>query len=57
MDFKMATLYRGGNDFIVALLVDGGNWEACQKRALDPLIDSYELPCGCWDLNSGLLER
>ena len=23
----------------------------------DPIIDGCELPCGCWDLNSGLLEE
>jgi hypothetical protein len=29
----------------------------CQKRALDPLIDGCEPPCGCWELNSGPLEE
>ena len=23
----------------------------------DPIIDSCELPCGCWELNSGPLEK
>ena len=29
---------------------------SCQKRASDPSIDSCELPCGCWELNSRPLE-
>ena len=28
-----------------------------QKRAWDPITDGYELPCGCWKLNSGPLEE
>ena len=28
-----------------------------QKRALDPITDGYEAPCGCWELNSGPLEE
>jgi hypothetical protein len=28
-----------------------------QKRAPDLIIDGYELPCGCWELNSGPLEE
>ena len=28
-----------------------------QKRALDPIIDICELPCSCWELNSGFLEE
>ena len=28
-----------------------------QKRSSDPIIDDCELPCGCWDLNSGPLEE
>jgi hypothetical protein len=28
-----------------------------QKRALDPITDGYEPPCGCWKLNSGPLEE
>jgi hypothetical protein len=28
-----------------------------QKRALDPIIDGCEPPCGCWELNSGPLEE
>jgi hypothetical protein len=27
-----------------------------QKRASDPITDSCETPCGCWELNSGPLE-
>ena len=27
-----------------------------QKRALDPIKDGCEPPCGCWELNSGPLE-
>ena len=30
---------------------------ACQKRASDPILDGYKLPCGCWELNSGPLEE
>ena len=30
---------------------------ACQKRASDHIIDSCELPCGCWELNSESLEE
>jgi hypothetical protein len=26
-------------------------------RALDPITDGCELPCGCWELNSGPLEE
>jgi hypothetical protein len=28
-----------------------------QKRALDPITDGFEPPCGCWELNSGPLEE
>ena len=28
----------------------------CQKRASDPIKDSREPPCGCWELNTGSLE-
>jgi hypothetical protein len=28
-----------------------------QKRASDPITDGCELPCGCWELNSGPLEK
>ena len=28
-----------------------------QKRALDPITDVCEPPCGCWDLNSGPLKE
>jgi hypothetical protein len=28
-----------------------------QKRASDPIIHGWESPCGCWDLNSGPLEK
>jgi hypothetical protein len=28
-----------------------------QKRASDPITDGCEPPCGCWELNSGSLER
>ena len=27
------------------------------KRAPDFIIDDYEPPCGCWELNSGPLEE
>jgi len=30
---------------------------AGQKRASDPITDGCELPCGCWELNSGPLEE
>ncbi|CAO2624034.1 hypothetical protein LEMLEM_LOCUS18165, partial [Lemmus lemmus] len=30
---------------------------AGQKRALDLITDGCELPCGFWELNSGLLEE
>jgi hypothetical protein len=29
---------------------------ADQKRAPDLIIGGHELPCGCWELNSGPLE-
>ena len=28
-----------------------------QKRALDPITDGCESPCGCWELNSEPLEE
>jgi hypothetical protein len=28
-----------------------------QKRASDPIMNGCELPCGCWDLNSGPSEE
>ena len=28
-----------------------------KKRALNPITDGCEPPCGCWELNSGLLEE
>jgi hypothetical protein len=30
---------------------------AGQKRASEPIIDGYELPCDSWQLNSGPLEE
>jgi hypothetical protein len=27
------------------------------KKALDPITDGCEPPCGCWELNSGPLEE
>ena len=30
---------------------------ACQNKALDPITDGCEPPCGCWELNSGPLEE
>ena len=30
---------------------------ACQKRPSDPIIDSCEPLCGCWELDSGPLEE
>jgi hypothetical protein len=30
---------------------------AGQKRAPDLIIDGYEPPCGCWELNSGPLKE
>ena len=32
------------------------NLQTRQKRASDPITDDCEPPCGCWELNSGLLE-
>ena len=29
----------------------------CQKKASVPSRGGCEPPCGCWDLNSGLLEE
>jgi len=28
-----------------------------QMKALDPITDGCEPPCGCWELNSGPLEE
>jgi hypothetical protein len=28
-----------------------------QKRVSDPITDGCEPPCGCWELNLGLLEE
>ena len=28
-----------------------------QERALDPITDGCEAPCGCWELNSGSLKE
>jgi hypothetical protein len=30
---------------------------ARQKRTSDPIINGFELPCGCWELNSGPVEE
>jgi hypothetical protein len=30
---------------------------AYQKRVPGPITDGCELPCGCWELNSGPLEE
>jgi hypothetical protein len=30
---------------------------ACQKRASDLITDVFEIPCDCWELNSGPLEE
>ena len=31
--------------------------QTLQKRESDFVMDGCELPCGCWDLNSGPLEE
>ena len=28
-----------------------------EERALDPITDGCQPPCGCWELNTGLLEE
>ena len=35
----------------------GWMYITCQKRALDTFINACEPPCGCWELNSGSLEK
>jgi hypothetical protein len=34
-----------------------GCLQILQKRESDLIMDGCEPPCGCWDLNSGLLEE
>jgi hypothetical protein len=41
---------------IYFILYRGVYCSCLQKRVSDPITDGCELPCGCWDLNSGLLE-
>jgi hypothetical protein len=30
---------------------------ACQRKTSDPITDGYEPPWGCWELNSGPLDK
>ena len=39
--------------FILCMWVHCSCLQTHQKRALDPMTDGCEPPCGCWDLNSG----
>jgi hypothetical protein len=43
--------------FILCTWVHCSCLQTHQKRALDPITDGCEPPCGCWDLNSGPLEE
>jgi hypothetical protein len=43
--------------FTYFMLVHCSCLQTYQKRASDPITDGCELPCGCWDLNSGPLEE
>jgi hypothetical protein len=40
--------------YVSTLLV---SLHAYQKRALNPITDGCEPPCGCWELNSRPLEE
>lgn len=42
--------------FILCMWVFYECTPVCQKRATDPIVDDCE-PCGCWGMNSGLLEE
>jgi hypothetical protein len=43
--------------FYVREYIHGHCLQTHQKRAMDPITDGCEPPCGCWDLNSGPLEE
>ena len=43
--------------FVLCMWVYCHCLQAHQKRASDPITDGCGPPCGCWDLNSGLLEE
>jgi hypothetical protein len=45
------------DSFILYMLVHYCSPQTHQKRASDPIADSCEPPCGCWELNSGPLEE
>jgi hypothetical protein len=39
--------------YLLILYIHCCYFQTHQKRALDPITDSCEPPCGCWKLNSG----
>jgi hypothetical protein len=43
--------------FILCMWVHNYSHRTHQKRASDPIIDGCELPCDCWELNSGPLKE
>jgi hypothetical protein len=43
--------------FIYYMWAHFSSLQTHQKRALDPITNGCELPCGCWELNSGPLEE
>jgi hypothetical protein len=43
--------------FIYYIQVHCSCFQTDQKKASDPITDACELPCGCWDVNSGPLEE
>jgi hypothetical protein len=43
--------------FIYYMCVHCSYLQTHQKGALDPITDSCEPPCGCWELNSEPLEE
>ena len=43
--------------FILHVWVHSQSLQKHQKRTSHPITDGCEPPCGCWELNSGLLEE
>jgi hypothetical protein len=56
--FTLAVFFFFFKDlFILCIWVHCSCLQTHQKSVLDPITDSCEPPCGCWELNSGPLEE
>ena len=55
--FTILIFYFFKDSFIYSVLLLPTCMLASQKRAPDLITDGCGTPCGCWELNPGLLEK